>query len=165
MAGEGGYRKSSYDIERFGATVNVDLEGVWPALREAVVGVIEEELTRAENKARQLAPVGDEERGPSGTGIVRGRGRAQYAGGGEDWTSRTPGTLRDSILSRVVVVDDGYTVLGYLKAGAEGSEGKAFYARFVELGTKKMAARPFLRPAAEEIDTGRILAALEGLDV
>lgn len=101
----------------------------------------------AEERARRLCPVGE------------------VAREGEGFASRTPGTLRDSILSRVVTVDDGYTVLGYLKAGAEGSQGKAFYAHMVENGTKKMPARPFLRPAAEGIDIGRIAAALEGLDV
>lgn len=133
------------------ATVNLDLSGVWPEMRDAIVDALTDELSQAEDRARQLCPVGVVTRSPNS--------------GQKDWSGRNPGTLRDSIFSRVATVDDGYTVLGYLKAGAEGSDGKAFYAQFVELGTKKMPAQPFLRPAAEEINMDRIVAALEGLNV
>ena len=36
-------------------------------------------------------------------------------------------------------------VVGYV--GVKGGKGAAFYGYFIEVGTRKMAARPFLRPA------------------
>lgn len=43
---------------------------------------------------------------------------------------------------------------------AVGVNKKAFYWRFVEFGTAKMAARPFLRPAFEA-NKGRLVAAIK----
>ncbi len=49
------------------------------------------------------------------------------------------------------VIPKGNDVVGYIgvrKGGALGSnQGEAFYGYFQELGTKKMRASPFLRPA------------------
>lgn len=42
----------------------------------------------------------------------------------------------------------GKTVTGYV--GVKGGKGSPYYGYFVELGTKKMAAQPFLRPAVFE---------------
>lgn len=39
---------------------------------------------------------------------------------------------------------------GISKVAVRAGGAKAFYARFQEYGTKKMAANPFLRPAVEE---------------
>lgn len=51
------------------------------------------------------------------------------------------GIMRDDIAYRVEA--RGNAVTGYVGV----KRGKAFYARFVELGTRRMPARPFLRPA------------------
>lgn len=53
------------------------------------------------------------------------------------------GRLKKSITQRVTVQSAvGEALIGYRK--------EAFYGRFVELGTSKMAAQPFLRPALDE---------------
>lgn len=54
------------------------------------------------------------------------------------------GFLKKSITQRVTVqgVSQSYALVGYRK--------KAFYGGFIELGTSKMAAQPFLRPALDE---------------
>lgn len=61
----------------------------------------------------------------------------------ERWRSRSSGRLKSSISSTVVQRNDRTAVLGFLEAG----NAEAFYARWVEFGTIKMAPRPFLRPA------------------
>lgn len=43
------------------------------------------------------------------------------------------------------------------------ADGPAFYARFVEFGTSKMTARPFMRPAFEKSSTAAIEAVKAGL--
>lgn len=58
---------------------------------------------------------------------------------------RTGLTKRDI---RHEVIVRGLTVTGYFGVFRENS--KAFYAKFIEWGTSKMAARPFLRPAILE---------------
>lgn len=50
---------------------------------------------------------------------------------------------RGDISARIEARGQGIT--GYV--GVRKRKGGAFYAYFVELGTRKMAARPFLRPA------------------
>ena len=53
------------------------------------------------------------------------------------------GRLKKSITQRVTVQSAvGEALIGYRK--------ETFYGRFVELGTSKMAAQPFLRPALDE---------------
>lgn len=59
------------------------------------------------------------------------------------WRSRSSGRLKSTISSSVVQRLDKTAVLGFLEAGSA----EAFYARWVEFGTIKMAPRPFLRPA------------------
>ena len=72
--------------------------------------------------------------------------------------ARTPvrtGTLRRSIAS---VFENG---------GLTGKVGPSvFYGRFIEFGTRRMGARPFMRPAAEAVlprFAERVKAALRGL--
>lgn len=51
---------------------------------------------------------------------------------------------------RTGTIFDSIRITGGLNKAAVSAGGKrAFYARFVEYGTKKMAAIPFLRPAVE----------------
>lgn len=73
-------------------------------------------------------------------------------------TARTPvltGTLRRSIAS---VFENG---------GLTGRVGPSvFYGKFIEFGTRRMGARPFMRPAAEAVlprFAERVKAALRGL--
>jgi HK97 gp10 family phage protein len=67
---------------------------------------------------------------------------------------RRKGTLAGLITHEVVPV--GNTVEGRVGvskgkyAGDRSNQGEAFYGRFHELGTVKMPARPFLRPAVYE---------------
>ena len=77
--------------------------------------------------ARKKVPVGT---------ITRKIGKS-----GKYWTERTPGSLRRSI--RVVKLHDSKARNVRVYAG----NSKVYYARMVEFGTAKKAARPFLRPA------------------
>lgn len=77
-------------------------------------------------KARSLVPIG--------------KGRPQYKTG-KEYTAREAGALKASI--RVVRLhgDPKRNIRVY--AGSK----KVYYARFVETGTVKMRAKPYLRPA------------------
>ena len=72
-----------------------------------------------------------------------GKGRAQYKGS-KDYTAREVGALRDSI--RVVRLKDDPKLNIRVYVGSR----KVFYAGFVEYGTLKMRAKPFMRPALNE---------------
>ncbi|OPX99514.1 MAG: hypothetical protein A4E60_02754 [Syntrophorhabdus sp. PtaB.Bin047] len=78
------------------------------------------------DKARSLVPVG--------------KSRARYKNG-KDWSEREAGALRASIRVVRLKGDPKKNIRVY--AGSR----KTYYARFVEYGTAKMKARPFLRPA------------------
>lgn len=56
------------------------------------------------------------------------------------WSGRYPGQLRDSVTMTVSAAPDH--ALAAIGPGPEG-----FYGRFLEFGTVRMAARPFMRPA------------------
>jgi HK97 gp10 family phage protein len=60
--------------------------------------------------------------------------------------------MRNGMLTGGVVAG-GTATVGRGKAKLEAD---AFYARFVEFGTAKMAARPFMRPAIDSKTTGAI---------
>lgn len=137
-------------------TSNVD--AVIAAFRQGAENGVSAAVENIAAKARQLCPVGTAEKGARRTfmRVVRGRkkkdGTRNYkkvrvtAQRNLGWTARRPGTLRDSIFTRVRWKDG--VCLGWVKAGSEGTpDGSAFYAPFVEWGTAKMRARPFLRPA------------------
>ncbi|MHC1792114.1 hypothetical protein [Solidesulfovibrio sp.] len=130
------------------------------AVRAGIEAGVSEAVERVAGRARQLCPVGTVEKGARRTfmRVLRGRkkkdGTRNYkkvrvtAQRNLGWTARRPGTLRDSIFTRVRWKDG--VCLGWVKAGAEGSpDGSAFYAPFVEFGTsrEKNGARPFMRPA------------------
>lgn len=60
------------------------------------------------------------------------------------------GELHFSIeVKKDIKKDDGSVHLAYVTAGTR-ERGGAFYAGFVELGTKKMRAKPYLRPAIQK---------------
>jgi HK97 gp10 family phage protein len=83
--------------------------------------------------AKALCPVGEDVKSPKE--------------GGAAWTGRVPGTLKKSIRYRVTRKGDKVQVI----AGSRSSKAlTAFYARFVEFGTRKMTARPFLIPAVHK---------------
>ena len=48
------------------------------------------------------------------------------------------------------VQPEGMTIVGRVGVRGVGNRGDAFYGYFAELGTKNMAAHPFLRPAVFE---------------
>lgn len=95
----------------------------------AAMDRLEEIANRVADKARAYCPVGR-------------ISRPQKAGG-KDWTERVPGTLKKSIRVTRLKGDPKLDVRVYA-----GDRSKAYYAPFVERGTVKMKAKPFLRPAA-----------------
>lgn len=72
---------------------------------------------------------------------------------------RQPGTVRKAIRVRTSKADRRNGDIGVFvnvkpaKAGQRGAKSKTdpYYWRFLEFGTKKMAARPFLRPATDKL--------------
>lgn len=83
-------------------------------------------------KAKANCPVGVDIKGTAESGTSKG----------QTWTERTPGSLKKSIRYRV---SRGKKLSVQVIAGNKN----VFYAPFVEFGTSKMLARPFLRPALE----------------
>lgn len=73
--------------------------------------------------------------------------------GSKVWKEREPGTLKASIRYRITKGGKGVQIIAgsrkaLLTRGGKKYMGRdPFYARFVEFGTSKMIARPFLRPA------------------
>lgn len=61
-------------------------------------------------------------------------------------TSHAPGTLRNSML---IAYDREASLEGHLAMYLVTWSRDAFYGRFLEFGTSKAAARPFLRPGYE----------------
>jgi len=79
------------------------------------------------SRARQKVPIGKD--------VPAGKGK---------WSKREAGALKKSI--KVVRLKDDPKLNVRIYAGSR----EVFYARFVEYGTVKMSARPFLRPALNE---------------
>lgn len=109
-----------------------------PAALTAAIDAIEQ--LASESVLRQATVAGArvihaevKRRAPVGDATYEGNGRA-YA----------PGTLRDSIL---IAYDRERSVDGLRATYLVTWSKDAFYGRFLEFGTSKMAARPFLRPA------------------
>ena len=63
------------------------------------------------------------------------------------------GALRDSLKIRAIKPRRGRFGVGVV-TGKDLFKGDQFYGAFVELGTKKQPARPFLRPALKENEEG-----------
>lgn len=152
------------------AAYESNLDSILEALKDGIEGGVSTAVEKIAARARQLCPVGDTEKsarrsfvrsvrsGKNSWRKVRIRSVAPTS-----WTARRPGTLRDSIFTRVRWKDG--TCLGWCKAGSEGTpDGSAFYAPFVEWGTAKMAARPFMRPALRGVDLTDIAYAI-GLQI
>jgi HK97 gp10 family phage protein len=95
----------------------------------AAMDRLEEIANRIAARAKAFCPVGT---------ISRPR-----KAGGKEWTERVPGTLRNSIRVTRLKGDPKLDVRVYA-----GNRDNAYYAPFVERGTVKMKAKPFLRPAA-----------------
>jgi HK97 gp10 family phage protein len=89
-------------------------------------------------RARHKAPVGED--------------RPPYKNG-KPWTARKAGTLRDSIRVTRLKGDPNMTIRVY--AGSRQSDKlTAYYAPWVEFGTSKKAANPFMRSSLNESETG-----------
>lgn len=73
-----------------------------------------------------------------------------------------PGFLRDHI---IIAYDDEVSVPGRIASYIVTWSKEAFYGRFVEFGTSKMAANPFLRPAFEAKKKDAVIAAQAVFDV
>lgn len=71
----------------------------------------------------------------------RNKGHRVTFGTAKRWTGRYPGQLRDTIRRR--------TKGGNIRVYAGNF--KVYYALFVERGTVKMKAKPFLRPSFQEV--------------
>lgn len=93
-----------------------------------------ERLTRAaemvRDKAQQLVPVGED--------VPQGKGK---------WSKRESGALKRTIRVVRLKGDPKLDVRVY----AGNRKGGIFYAHFVEYGTSKMPAKPFLRPALQQV--------------
>lgn len=87
-------------------------------------------------KAKEKCPVGMEEKFVAKKGM----------NASQVWTARIPGTLKKSI--RYKIVKKG-TKVQVIAGGRSASKLTAYYAMWVEFGTKDMIAYPFLRPAIE----------------
>jgi len=92
--------------------------------------------------AKNLCPVGIETRGTQKKGQSKG----------QTWTERMPGSLKKSIRYRV-------TKKGSVQVLAGNRD--VYYARFVEFGTSKTIAQPFLRPALHK-NQNAIVEVFEG---
>lgn len=156
-------------------TYTSNADAIVEALRKGIENGVSAAVEKVAAKARMLCPVGTVEKGArrTFTRVVRGRkkkdGTRNYkkvrvtAQRKLGWTARRPGTLRDSIFTRVRWKDG--VCLGWVKAGADGTpDGSAYYAPFVEWGTSKMKAKPFMRPALRGVNLNDIAYAI-GLEV
>jgi len=86
----------------------------------------------------------------AGARVIFAEVKVRVPVGSQTWETakqkRYPGFLRDSLL---VAYDKEESVEGKLASYIVTWSKEAFYGRFLEYGTSKMAARPFLRPAYE----------------
>lgn len=144
-------------------------------VRAAAAQAVEIEAAKVAAEARRLCPVGTVTKGrrhyflskverlPDGSrrrSLVKSPDTR-----GTSWTARKPGTLRDSIISKVrwSTTSPGVCV-GYVKAGYDrkhrDGDPNAFYAPFVEYGTRKMRAQPFMRPAGAKARLENISTAM-----
>jgi HK97 gp10 family phage protein len=160
--------------------IKLEMKPVLDVVNDAIEQALWDELGVVMNEAQALCPVGDDERGTRSFTYKRNSKKKKIelgskfaisesgarirkpTGSATAWTARKPGTLRDSIFRRTRVVDDAW--VGWVKAGYSRTfhdgDPNAFYAHFVEFGTKKIAAQPFMRPALSKANPDRIAQAL-----
>lgn len=110
------------------------------ALRDALLSV---ELVASESVLRQAAVAGArivhaevKLRAPVDLSIYEGKSRGRHP----------PGFLRRNI---IIAYDKENSVPGRIASYIVTWSREAFYGRFLEFGTSRMAAQPFLRPAFE----------------
>jgi len=103
-------------------------EPVLAEIRANTMDRLQEIAEKVADKARQNVPVGKD--------VPQGKGK---------WSKREAGALKKSI--RVVRLKGDPKSNVRIYAGNR----EVFYARFVEYGTVKMPAKPFLRPALEAV--------------
>lgn len=102
----------------------------------------------------------------AGSNVIAAEARSRAPILKEEVDNRVPGALKKSIRIMSTVVRNG-RVLGGVAAGGGakvkrgGIRGMAdvFYAKFVEFGTAKMAAIPFMRPAGDTKASAAVEAA------
>jgi len=86
----------------------------------------------------------------AGARVIFSEVKVRVPVGHKTWESEKqkhyPGFLRDALL---IAFDKEESVEGKLASYVVTWSKDAFYGRFLEFGTSKMAARPFLRPAFE----------------
>ena len=164
-----------------GVRLDFQHDAVMKALCGRVSDAIEVEVARVADEARRLCPVGTDIRSLpvtkrlTNTGAVRKKTGVQFIKDergrvmtkpyrkSESWRAKNPGTLRDSIYTKVRWKNGiclGFVKAGYDRKRNEGDK-NAFYAPFVEYGTKFMAAKPFMRPAGAKIRAENIAAAMK----
>jgi HK97 gp10 family phage protein len=114
-------------------------------------GAADEHIYR--NSMKRLEKAAEEIATEAKRRVPVGQSRPPYKGG-KAWTARQAGMLKQSI--RVVKLRDPNARNVRVYAGHRQSDKlTAYYAQWVEYGTSKMVAKPFLRPAYNAV-RGRI---------
>lgn len=111
-----------YDLKWFDSEVIAEISKV----KKSSLRKIGQKIAR---DARALCPVGVEVRGTAKSGDSRG----------QTWSERTPGSLKKSIRYKITKKGDKVQIIA--------GDKQVFYARFVEFGTERTLAQPFIRPA------------------
>jgi HK97 gp10 family phage protein len=112
-------------------------------IRKAAIDRLEAVANEIADDARRRCPVGK---------AVKAGEKAAW------WEGRKPGALRDTIRVVRLYGDKNNDVRVY----AGNRKGGVFYAHFVEHGTIKMAAKPFLRPALMAVK-GKVQAIIDSV--
>ena len=104
-------------------------EELTAAVEKHMMDRLEVAAEQIASRARQLVPIGKD--------VPQGKGK---------WSKRESGALKRTIRVVRLKGDPKQNVRVYA-----GNSGDVYYAGFVEYGTVKMKAKPFLRPALNEI--------------
>ena len=126
-----------------GIDVSLRLEGIEPIIRQ--LNLLDDRIRRKtirkaagkaaiilRKKARELCPIGDH------PGIKRHKGDSRL---------RLPGNLRKSIVLKEWKFAPGNCMVLIGPAVGKKESFDGWYGRMVEMGTKNMTARPFMKPA------------------
>ncbi|MDR6216173.1 HK97-gp10 family putative phage morphogenesis protein [Paracidovorax wautersii] len=128
---------ASFDFSR----INARMDRVKDAAKKAARPAAQAGAQVFYDEVRQRAPVSDK---PHST-----KGKKQ---------TFQPGNLRDRIYQAYMREQSGD---GSARYRISWNRKDAFYARFVEFGTSRMAAQPFLRPGYDAVRDAAVLAAKE----